>query len=418
MTIPTQLTKLVIGAMLSVLASGCAPPPVAITQPLALQFIDSPASGRSGQAALNRSPDGQLVLSWLDHFPDDRVALRSADYADNGWHSQTTIATGSDWFVNWADFGAVVPLRGTRRLAHWRVRSGPATYAYDIHVALSSDQGRRWDTPFVLHRDGTRTEHGFVSVYPTANGAGIHWLDGRATDGGGRGHHATGGAMQLFNTVLGGDAADAQVVDARVCDCCQTASAMTDSGPLVAYRDRSDDEVRDIVVARIDSQPPTPPQTLGPDNWKIEGCPVNGPVLDASGDHVAIAWFTGADHTPTVQLAFSDDGGRRFGDALVIDKEQPVGRVDIVWLDANSVAISWVCTSSSDAAQLCLRRATASGDLSPIYTTVALDSSRRSGMPQMERSGDQLVFAWQAIGDTATDTYVRTAVLPISTLRP
>ena len=40
-------------------------------------------------------------------------------------------------------------------------------------------------------------------------------------------------------------------VDDRVCDCCQTACAVLDDGTVViAYRDRSEDERRDISIRR------------------------------------------------------------------------------------------------------------------------------------------------------------------------
>ena len=41
------------------------------------------------------------------------------------------------------------------------------------------------------------------------------------------------------------------VVDPRVCECCPTAAAETSDGVIVAYRNRSAGEVRDIYVARL-----------------------------------------------------------------------------------------------------------------------------------------------------------------------
>ena len=47
--------------------------------------------------------------------------------------------------------------------------------------------------------DGTRTEHGFVSLWAQGDGAlGLAWLDGRNTGGGGHdAHDAAAGAMTL-----------------------------------------------------------------------------------------------------------------------------------------------------------------------------------------------------------------------------
>ena len=40
------------------------------------------------------------------------------------------------------------------------------------------------------------------------------------------------------------------VLDARACDCCQTDAAMTSAGPVVVYRNRTEEEIRDIYIAR------------------------------------------------------------------------------------------------------------------------------------------------------------------------
>ena len=72
-------------------------------------------------------------------------------------------------------------------------------------------------------------------------------------------------------------------VDARVCECCPTAAAVTAEGVIAAYRNRSDDEIRDNYVARFVNGKWTAPQPVFNDNWKIAACPVNGPALSARG---------------------------------------------------------------------------------------------------------------------------------------
>ncbi len=70
------------------------------------------------------------------------------------------------------------------------------------------------------------------------------------------------------------------------------------------------------------------PKPVSGDGWEIDGCPVNGPVVAARGDHAALAWFTGAGGVPAVKIAFSDDQGTSFGPAQQIDLGGPAGRVD------------------------------------------------------------------------------------------
>jgi hypothetical protein len=64
--------------------------------------------------------------------------------------------------------------------AHWLVKRGSATYAYDVNITQSKDGGKSWSKPIVPHRDNTQTEHGFVSLIPLNDGRlGANWLDGR-----------------------------------------------------------------------------------------------------------------------------------------------------------------------------------------------------------------------------------------------
>ncbi len=64
---------------------------------------------------------------------------------------------------------------------------------------------------------------------------------------------------------------------------------MTARGPVVAYRDRSVDEVRDIAVVRRVNGTWTTPAVVHDDHWQIAACPVNGPALASRGDTVVIA---------------------------------------------------------------------------------------------------------------------------------
>ena len=99
------------------------------------------------------------------------------------------------------------------------------------------------------HRDGTATEHGFVSLFPFNDSLGAIWLDGRNFASGTKGESAN---MMLLMTSVAptGTAGPERVLDERVCDCCQTSLAVTSSGPAVVYRDRLDGEIRDINIVR------------------------------------------------------------------------------------------------------------------------------------------------------------------------
>jgi hypothetical protein len=159
---------------------------------------------------------------------------------------------GDNWFVNWADFPSVVPISGSQWAAHWLVRREAGGYAYDIHAAFSEDAGNSWSEPFVPHTDGTDTEHGFVTLFPDPDGIGMIWLDGRKYINEYDENDVAASGMTLRAAVFRADqtASREVLVDDLICDCCQTDVAMTPSGPVAVYRDRSVDEIRDIYLTR------------------------------------------------------------------------------------------------------------------------------------------------------------------------
>lgn len=152
------------------------------------------------------------------------------------------------------------------------------------------------------------------------------------------------GATALRAATFGSDLSrnGETVVDARTCDCCSTAVARTGKGIVVAYRDRSDAEIRDIATVAFDGKRWSAPRPVHADGWHMEGCPVNGPSIAANGGSMIVGWFTGANDEPRVQLARSQDEGAHFGEPLVLDKGKQVdGRV-VVALDANNAWALWL----------------------------------------------------------------------------
>ena len=52
------------------------------------------------------STDGSLSLSWISSNAKKEATLNFSQFKDGKWIDPQTIANGSDWFVNWADFPA------------------------------------------------------------------------------------------------------------------------------------------------------------------------------------------------------------------------------------------------------------------------------------------------------------------------
>jgi hypothetical protein len=97
--------------------------------------LPSPAGDGSGQPNLAVSPDGLVHLSWIKRIAENRFSLRYATKEGDGWSAPRIIAEGSNWFVNWADFPSMIALPDGSLAAHWLVKSGPGTYAYDVHIS-------------------------------------------------------------------------------------------------------------------------------------------------------------------------------------------------------------------------------------------------------------------------------------------
>jgi hypothetical protein len=353
--------------------------------------IESPAGSGSLAPAMAELADGRLVLTWLE--PNEvGHALRFSVLDDSGFGPVGTIASGEGWFANWADTPGLFVLPGGDWVAHWLVKSGPSTYAYDVVTARSADAGRTWSEPVSPHRDGTATEHGFVAYFAESDrAAGMTWLDGRRMAEGSHGE----GAMTLRSAVLGpeGRLSGEALLDERVCDCCQTAAAMTPDGPVVVYRDRSENEIRDHYVLRRGPDGWSEPRRLHGDNWRIGGCPVNGPALVAEGRRLAVAWFTMPEGVPRVRLAISADSGRDFGLVDTLGEGSALGRVDLAASDSRFV-LSWV-DQVERSGTLVLAAYDWKGRRLWTERVAGIDAGRASGFPRLGLlEGCQPVFAW------------------------
>ena len=299
--------------------------------------------------------------------------------------------------------------------AHWLVKSGKGTYAYDVNIAMSSDGGTTWTKPLVPHLDQTQTEHGFVSLIPLRDGRlGAIWVDGRNTKG--MKEHDEEKPLSANMTLryaaidASGRISDEAELDERICECCQTSATLTSDGVVAVYRDRSQNEVRDIYSVRQASGAWVRPDAVHADNWELNACPVNGPAIAASGRNVAVAWFTGAGSKESVRVAFSADGGATFGAPIQIDEGETQGRVDVVMLPDGSALVCWL-SGNAEGGSINVRRVQANGTLGPPAVIAKTDISRSSGFPRMALLGNEVYFAWTEFG---TPSKVRTAVADVS----
>ena len=354
---------------------------------------------------------GDVLLTWLEPVQGGKGKghnLRFSRLAAGRWSAPLTIATSPRMFANWADFPGAIQAPDGSIVAHW-LESGSESHAYSTRLATSPDGGRTWKPMGLLHADtGVPAEYGFVAWVPEGKGARGFWLDGRDLPGDER-----KGAMALRTATVHGKVSGEERLDPKVCSCCQTDAALAAGGPVIAYRDRSDQEIRDISVIRRTAKGWSQPVRVHADNWKIPGCPVNGPAIAASGRRVAVAWFTAAPPDPKVQVAFSEDGGATFGPPALVDANKPIGRVDLV-LDGNGSAIVSWGAADGDGAEIRLRRVGPKGRMGPPHSVAATSAARSSGFPRMVLQGGRIVLAWVEDKDPST---VRVAAIPVSAVK-
>jgi hypothetical protein len=363
-----------------------------------LRFVEvrSPA-GAGSQSANLASLKGRAYLTWLVGMPNWQHVLHLSSWDGRDWSPPRPAVSGSALLLNWADFPSILPLTDGSLALHWLHRTGPHTY--DILVSRSSDGGGSWPPGVRPHRDGTETEHGFVSLVEYPSGRfGAVWLDGRsmASQTNGASH---GGVALMFSSWEDGNFGPEVTLDRTVCECCQTSATATRNGIFVAYRDRSDSEVRDISYVRLVDGNWSEPRTLCRDGWKIPGCPVNGPAVAAQGDDVAVAWFT-ISTMPRVQVIFSSDGGATFGDPVRVDQGVPAGRVDIEWLPDGAVLISWLENLGGQNAEVRARKVRPDGAMGSPLTVAKTTAARTSGFPRMARAGAEVLIAWADFSST------------------
>lgn len=380
----------------------------AASSPPAGRRIDPPAA--PGSMAPNLAmTSGGILLSWLEPLDADAkpgegdYALRYSRLRGGRWSAPGTVASGKDFFANWADFPSIVQARAGWLLAHWAGKSGPDTYAYDVRLARAERVEGPWRLIGNAHEDSTETEHGFVSFLPEGEEIRAFWLDGREMEG----HEA--GNMTLRTAAIGARPGAGDRLDARVCECCQTSAAMTSRGPIVVFRDRSEDEIRDISIIRRVEGRWTSPRPVAKDGWKIPGCPVNGPAVAAAEEAVGVAWFSGAQEKARVQVALSRDAGETFGRPILVDGAGPLGRVDLLLDAGGDAVVLWVAAEGKNAS-IRMRRVRRDGRVGPPVVVAPTSVARTSGFPRAEWLGErEALVVWVEAGDT---TRLRAAALP------
>lgn len=367
-----------------------------------------PSAPGAAQPDLVATADGRLLLSWIDAGGGRRNALQFAQWSQGHWQSAPrTIVVGDSLVSSGADTPHIAATADGALWVQWLQRVPNAPDGQDVMLSRSANGGFNWSPPVRINSASDGAEHGFASLWPVARDRiGVAWLDGAAAtdpaqppanDHAVSANGATALHAAVFDMQLQRTAAD--TVDVRACDCCQTNVATSAQGALLAYRDRAPGEIRDIATVRFNGGTWSTPAIVHADRWKISACPVNGPAIAADGGAAVVAWYTGANDTPAVEVAHTLDGGGRFGAPVVVDRGATVqGRVAVA-LDSRQAWVLWV-SGNGPAQALWLARYTP--DLSRQLQRVRLAALQArgpgSGYPRLVVQDDAAYVTWSDAG--------------------
>ncbi len=362
--------------------------------PTALEPFPSPAPPGARFPELVATPGGGVVLTWM-RGTEDGAALEAAVLEGDAFGAARTIVEHPDLMVNWADGGSVA-IAATHWTAWWLQRAPGGYHAY----VARSDDGEAWSDGVRLHDHDGRGEHGFVVALPDDDGATVFaWLDGRAWA-----DDATPDETMLLTRSMdaAGTLGPETALDERGCDCCPTSGTVTDDGAVLAYRDRTVDEVRDMAVVTHDGEGWSEPVVPVEDGWTIDGCPVNGPSIVSNGPSTLLTWLTAADDQPRVQAVRLNADGAADGPAFIVASGRSViGRVDSLLRDDGGALITWVARDGSDSL-LRARWLLPDDTLGDPFDVSPLPPGSGTGTPRILDTPEGILVAWTAPTDPAT----------------
>jgi hypothetical protein len=262
--------------------------------------------------------------------------------------SPAVVMHGGDVFITWS-------------LTHPKI-TPDKPFSSELRLSRSSDGGKTFGPSTVVNDDGQVINHTFDALQMAADGAVyVAWIDGREGK-------KEPGTFVAKSTDHGRTITKNLKVDENTCVCCRTALATSIDGIVyLAWRKIFDGNIRETVVSRSTDGGETfsSPAIVGNDRWVYPACPHRPASLgvDRQG-RLYVVWYTeGADETPAIYLAYSDDQGATFSPKKQLNVSKgtfpdhpqmavdPEGRVVVVWEEQSPVRREVVVSHSLDRGQ-------------------------------------------------------------------
>ncbi|HTA41017.1 MAG TPA: sialidase family protein [Bryobacteraceae bacterium] len=366
---------------------------LALAQTPKVEPVPNPAAAGSSQVNWSVTQDGSPLLSWVEPMKDGSFALRYAVRKGADWSEARTIAANRKFFHHPAEMPNVTALKDGTLIAEWIEQPNASSEAEFLFVSASPD-GVKWSAPVMASHDKSEAQHGLASIIGTGDReASIFWLQALKGED---------GPVSLMRSVISADGKELKEedLDSDVCACCPTSVVKTAKGTLVAYRDHTKANIRDISVTRLENGKWTAPKNVYADKWEIDACPVNAASASAKGDKVAIAWYTASDDKARVELASSNDDGASFGKMTVVSTGEAYGYASTAIDDAGGAWVSWLERGKGNA-RLLMRHVSDAGVAGPVVE-IATGTRKDLGYPHILRSGGDLWIAWNSTSKIQT----------------
>ncbi len=360
--------------------------------------VPNPAPPGSIQPNWTVAADGSVLLSWVEPSKDT-YALRYAIRHGSAWGEARTIAAGRNFWRHPAEIPGLLSMSDGTLLAHWveKGKGKDSSDAEDLYVSSSKD-GIHWTAPAMAHHDHAAVQHGLASIVQSGpHEASVLWLWANKGDD---------GPVTLMRTIVDADGKEIkeEPLDTDTCSCCPTSVVKTSKGILVAYRDHTSKDIRDIAILRFENGKWSTSKILYADNWEVNACPVNAASASAKDNRVAIAWYSEGGDMPKVELVFSSDAGATFTKPIVVSTGDTQGYASTALTSDGGVIVSWI-EEGEKSARAMTRAVSAAGVAGPVLQ-VAEGPRAKLGYPRVVHSGSDTLIAW---GDAKTG--IKTAEL-------
>ena len=273
----------------------------------------------------------------------------------------------------------------------------PTPYSGYIWFSRSSDGGKTFSQPSIVHQDRAEITHRFdaLSISPSGR-IYVAWVDKRDLIAAKKTKQPYDGAAIYYAVSDDQGAsfsAEHKVADSS-CECCRIAMLADEQGDAVMmWRHLFYGGVRDHAIAKVSANDTTPKvhrASFG--DWKIDACPHHGPAIARGGDWgYHMAWFDGGDKAGLFYARMDGDAwvsspAKRFGDA-----NNQAGHPALI-SDGEQVWLAW--KEMTDTLSLVKLARSNDGGRSWDTPVVISHTKGKSDYPQLLLKDGQAYLAW------------------------